>query len=506
LNPKVLEEKYQLNKDKFHSYINNIKQNMKVDIYSIINTTLVSNPYATKFPLMFFINNKVRKENKIWLFLKSSFKFYIRSFYLWFGYLISYIIYKIYYKKNYTIRSGTLGIDIFFLVDNIIRDDKFNENYFKNLYTIIEKLKKDYIFIPRLYGVGKNPFKLVKLFKILNKDKRNFLFEFEYFTFVDFMQLFYIILFYPFKTLRLLQKEENNNDILFNIELIKDIKNTSFDSISRYVFGKNISNKSNINKIYSWGEFQVIERSFNYGIRKHTLNIKLFACQFYLNYEIYFNAYVDDIDYDMLSSPYKVLVNGKYYILNRDKIAYESGVSLRYHDIFQYKQDDGIKQENILILGSYIQDDTKVMLQSVNSFENVLFKNHPAVNINSYTINKNINIVDDNIYTLFKKSNIVLSVASGTSVEAVACGISVIIIASQDNLTANPLVEYGRGKIWDIAYSKEEVEILYNHLIKYRNKNQEEIKQIASWYKDNFFIEPTEENIVKVFELDAKED
>ncbi|HHB94447.1 MAG TPA: hypothetical protein ENK88_04810 [Campylobacterales bacterium] len=117
-------------------------------------------------------------------------------------------------------------------------------------------------------------------------------------------------------------------------------------------------------------------------------------------------------------------------------------------------------------------------------------------------MSRDIKVVNNNIYKLFKNTAIVISTASGTAVEAVASGVSVIIIASQDNLTANPLVEKGRGEIWDIAFSKDDVEKLYNKLLKYRKENLEDIKEIALWYRDNFFVEPTEENIIKVFELE----
>jgi acyl carrier protein len=40
-------------------------------------------------------------------------------------------------------------------------------------------------------------------------------------------------------------------------------------------------------------------------------------------------------------------------------------------------------------------------------------------------------------------------------------------------------------------------------LIKYRNENPQEIEQIANWYKENFFVEPTEDKIVKAFELEG---
>jgi len=47
-------------------------------------------------------------------------------------------------------------------------------------------------------------------------------------------------------------------------------------------------------------------------------------------------------------------------------------------------------------------------------------------------------------------------------------------------------VEFGQGKIWDIAFSKNDVKRLYNSLIQYRKDDKEEIKEIASWYRDNF--------------------
>lgn len=191
--------------------------------------------------------------------------------------------------------------------------------------------------------------------------------------------------------------------------------------------------------------------------------------QFFLSYETYFNVFVDDLDYEMLSFC-------KWQILYpRQK--YDVGVSLRYKDIFL--SGDVENPKNILLLGSYVESDTKYMLQSVKEFDNVIFKNHPAVDIDKFgKLPKNISVSSENIYKLFETAKLVIGTASGTSVEAVACGVSVIIVASQDNLTANPLVEYGKGKIWNIAFSKNDVGFLYNKLINYRENNKEEIKVV----------------------------
>ncbi|ALV23666.1 hypothetical protein CIG2463D_0051 [Campylobacter iguaniorum] len=496
MNAKQLEQLYHSRKIFFHQYIKNIKQNCKWDIYNIVNPTLITNPYASKFPKDFFNDQKTIKNTKI-LFLKNSFKYYLKNFYYFVSYFIAFILFKIYYRKQR--KNNIINIiDIFALIDNINKGGIFEENYLKGLYNILEKYNVEYTMLLRPYLVGKNPFKLIRFFKIINNDNRDFVFEYEFLKFKDFFELCFLILLYPFKLTRLLQKEDYKLDKIFNNSLLEDITYFNFDGFARYVLGKNLANIQSIKKIYSWSEFQVVERSFNYGIRKSTSTIELIAMQFYLNYEIYFNSYVDDLDYEMLASPHKVFVNGKYYLKNRKKVKYNIGVSLRYKNIFSFS---GVKEEkNILLLGSYLEDDTKYMISSVKNFDNVIFKNHPTVNIkNLGTLPKNMTIATKNIYRLFETTKIAIGTASGTSVEAVACGISVIIMASQDNLTANPLVEYGKGKIWDMAFSKDEITFLYNKLLDYRKNNKEEIKKISNWYKDNFFVEPTEENIKIIF-------
>lgn len=502
MNPKELDRLYQKNKIKFHDYINNVKKNSPWDIYTIINSTLVKNPYESAFPKNFFSKDIV-KYNKFILFLKNSAKYYLKNIYLFISYIVAYVIYNVNYTKQ---RKNDLGVivDIFGLVDKTNNDDRFSENYLAGVYNVFENYKINYTILLRPYQVGKNPFKLIKFFNIINHDKRDFIFEYELLKLRDFFSLFILILLYPFKTLRLLQKEKNADDKVFNKSLVDDIKYFNFSSLTRYILGGNLAKINSITKIYSWSEFQVIERSFNFSIRKNNLKIELIGLQFFLNYEIYFNAYAYDIDYDMSSSAHRILVNGKYYKRKSKKVRYDVGVSLRYENIFNFK---GIQREegNLLLLGSYIEYDTKYMLESVEKFENVIFKSHPVVDVNKFgKLSRNITLSNENIYKLFTNTNFVIGTASGTLVEAVACGLSVIIIASQDNLTANPLVEYGKGKIWEIAFSKDDVKRLYNELIEYRRNNIEEIKEIASWYKDNFFIEPTEENIVKTLELEKR--
>ena len=179
------------------------------------------------------------------------------------------------------------------------------------------------------------------------------------------------------------------------------------------------------------------------------------------------------------------------------------------YDFFHKFQDYTLSGKSLsyTILKEYPIDKLYHLLKSINSINNFIRIDLP-LNFNEQILtelNKDlkniIEISNENIYKLFKNAKIVIGTASGTAIEAVACGISVVIIASKDNLTANPLIEVGKGKIWDIVYDIKDLEIKIKNLLEYRAENKTEIKNISKWYKDNFFVEPTKENITKVFEI-----
>lgn len=490
-------------KKEFNDYVNIIKLQKKPDVYSVVNTTLIANPYRTNFPEN-FIFNRYKKENKLKLFIVNTIKYYFFNCVRFISFFQVFFYYQFLYRKpKYKAVNCDVGIDVFLLIDKIIKEKKFNESYFSSLYEIFKARKIDFVFIPRLHGISHNPFKahqqLKSFFKIINKDGNRFLFEFELFSFRNFFSLIWMVACYPIKAVRLSIKEQSLKDKIFNKNLLKDISSQSIDAFSRYIFGKNISNLKNIKKIYSWSEFQVIERSFNYGIRKNS-DIRIIACQFFVNYPTYLNTEVHDIDELLEYAPHQVLVNGKENLVNNN-IDYQVGVSLRYNQIFKYCRE--YNGDRTVILGSYFIDKTKSVLRLTKGLGDAFFKSHPVIDTSVFkdSIPKNVQIIREDIYSLFSKAAVIIGTESGSLLEAVVCGVSVIVVAQEDELTANPLVDFGKGKIWDIVSSEEELRIKYMQLLEFRKKNQGEINLIADWYKNNFFVEPTEENIVKVFEL-----
>ena len=142
------------------------------------------------------------------------------------------------------------------------------------------------------------------------------------------------------------------------------------------------------------------------------------------------------------------------------------------------------------------------MLKAAKKFKKVIFKKHPTVNLKQHNQPKyNIAISEKNIYKLFESSKLVITSSSGSALEAIACGIPVIIIANDSKLTANPLVKKGKGKMWEVVHDTNEIYKTYNRLMFFKDNHNKEAVDISNWYKNNFFVEPTEKNIIEVFKL-----
>ena len=486
------------------NYLDRIKKYAYKDIAHIENQVLSKNPYASKFIQNSLSDKPLIKPSKLFL-SKQIFLYYAKNFVIFFLYLVCYTFFNLLGRKskiNY--RKDIYLIDIFFNVDNIIKDGSFNDSYFIGLYKVLRNNNKEYVFLPRLSGMDKNPLKFIKLLKILNHDKKNlYLFEYELLNLLDILRILVFILKYPIKQFELLQKENSSLDKNFNYELINSLSSTSFKAYARYLVGKKVSKLFTGNLIIiSWQEFQNLEKAFNRAIRESNTKAKVYGCEFVIKMEGYLSLHITDMDVDLLVTPHTTLMNGKYNYSDSSKHNFQNGVSLRYKNIFNYSySNDG--EESALILLSYDIKESQNLLKTVRHIEPLKIKLHPATNEQQFNFyNKsNWDVTYDNLYDLFNETNIVITTTSGTALESVACGISVIIIASSDILVVNPLVDYGKGKIWDIVYNQDGFMEKVNSLLVYSKDNQEEIDSISNWYRDNFFIEPTEINISKAFEL-----
>jgi len=483
-----------------NDFINNVNMHIlgdKDDIYYIANSTLTRNSFVTK------ILSKNLPSVTLGFVFFSFIKFYLKAFILFFVYIINIFLYKIMRKRIYI--DNNILIDCYFLVDRVLKDGEYIDSYFMGIDKVLDNKKYTY-FIKSFYGLSINIKKFYKIIQILNKNNINIINEFDFITLLDVYKVFIFILVYPFKILKIYLKFRGKNNI-FDYSLIDSLNGSDIKAYIRYLVGSKVNNRYNFKKIISWCEYQNIDKSFYKGINETKKDTVIYGCQFLVPYDSWLNFFIPKFEQKFNLTPDILLTNGKYY-LDFISINKKLGVSLRYKHIFTKKQQTFKKQKYILLLGSHIQNDTSRLIEFVKNANldvDVILRLHPTDSFDNYSnklkstwICSKASLLSEDIDKSFM---IITNDATGTSLETVCSMKSTIILTNENKFHSIPLVEYGKGKIWDIAFNEDDVKKLYNKLIEYRKNNKSEIQKIAEWYKNNFFVEPTEENIIKAFEL-----
>lgn len=486
------------------NYIDNIKKYAYRDIVHIHNNVLNKSPYTSNFIQDCLSRKQVEKLSLINK-LSNILLFYLKNLILFISYVFCFLIFKLAGTKcKLKFDQELYLIDTFFLTDRIIDDGVYTERYFLGLDKILLNKCKKFAYLPRLVGLDKNPFKLFKLLNILQSDNNHYLFEFELLTFIDIIKILLFILIFPLKQYELLQKENSNLDKNFNSAIFRALPNTSFEAYIRYLIGKKISKifKKNTN-IISWQEFQNLEKTFNRAIKESSSNIFIYGCEFLIKYKNYLSMHITNVDVELDVTPHQTLLNGLYNYSLSSKHSFKSGVALRYKNIFN-RQNHNNSDNNLLVLLGYDLEESQNLLKILILFENLSIKIHPTTHQKQFNLYEmpNWKYTNTDLYELFPDTALVFApTMTGSALEALASGVSVVIVHNQKKLLVCPLLDYGRSKIWDIATNENELMEKVSNLIQFRAENHRELLIISQWYKDNFFIEPNEKNILKAFDL-----
>ncbi|HAK89634.1 MAG: hypothetical protein A2077_04090 [Nitrospirae bacterium GWC2_46_6] len=480
-------------------------------IYLLSNLILSKNPSANNFLNGFLKGEKARTQN-IFTVVSSLIIYYLKSFIYFVLYLLFFAAFRM-SGLGYSINPSSkefILIDTFFLIDRIQRSNKFEDSYFIGFKEVLDNPGKHYAYLPVFYST-KNPLRLFKIFKILKRDKELVLTEYQLLSGMDLLKIFYFILTYPFKVLVLVKniKEDANLSGLLRSELVSSLRCVSFLNFSRYLQGRKIAGLPYEKiKVISWFENQTIDKNLYKGLREGGDKVKIYGSQPFVFAKSLLNIIPDANESRFGIVPDKIVVNGSYYIPKDTTLNFTVGPSFRYKKIFT-TEIDAAKQKDILVLMPYFIEDIENILRLLGKADLrsrfFMIKAHPSTPVKRFRkfLPVNAEVTGGDIYELFKTAKITISSESGSMVESASLGIPVISIKNNRGLNHNPLPSYGKGIIWDEVESAEELDgAVARFEIALKNKTElNNIKKIAEEYKRMFFCEPTDENIIRTYEL-----
>lgn len=501
------------------------KINFAGDVISLANQTaykdifLISNPVLSKdyFNNNFlkrFLNNENINPPAFYIVIYKLFIYYLKSLFHFIAYLIRFIEFswsgiRFYPNKN---AKELILIDTFFLIEKIRQEDSFDDPYFLGMEEVLKKLNKHYAYLPFFCSHSHNqrPFELVGILKILEKNKVPILSEYQLLLICDLLNLFYFILTYPFHILSFSRTlcTDSFATRLLKYELLDTLGQVTFYNFSRYLAGKKITRLPYASiKLISWFENQPLQKNLYKGLKANAAKVIIYGAQFFLHSQKHLFLIADENEEKFGVLPDKVIVNGPYFIPKKSRLNYIVGPSLRYAKIFT-SDIKRKKQKDILVLLPYFKEELENILSIVINSRmrpyNILIKPHPATPIGRYRglMLPNVTIKKEDTYKLFTNAKVVVGNASGTLIEAATIGIPIICIRGNKRFDYNnPLPEYGKGIIWEEVDSTDDLIQQIERFAKSCVNNSEEINIIANRYKEMFFCEPTEDSIIKTFDL-----
>lgn len=496
---------------KAFDFLTLINQTAYENIYLLSNEVLSKNAFSNNFLERFLKDETPKLPGKFTILVKLL-QYYFRNF-AYFGifllFLLAFYVSRLRFVTNISHKELIL-IDTFVLIDELEKNKTYEDPYFIGLKEVLEKLGKHYAYLPVFY-LTKNPLRLFKVFKLLKKNRVPVFTEYQLLSGKDFLKIFYFILVYPMHVLAFVStiNEGGYEAQLLKSELIDTLTHIISFKFSRYLQGKKISRLSYENiKLISWFENQAIDKNLYKGIRDGGRKIKIYGAQPFLAPKVMLNTLVDENEVRFGIVPDKIIVNGSCFVPPNTALNFIVGPSFRYKKIFTTILDEK-NRKNLLILLPYYVEDARNILNLLNkidlSVQNIIIKAHPSTPLEKFKslIPAKATLASGVLYELFKTTKIVIGAASGTLVEAVSLGIPVISVKNVQRLDYNSLLLYGKGTIWEEVTNYAELE---KTLVKFESalKNTNElnkIKRIASQYKNMFFCPPTDDNIIRAYEL-----
>ncbi len=469
----------------------------------ICNETLSKNPFSSIF-IKKYLQNDFETSNNSQSFAFNAIKYYKNSFMFYFFFIINFILLKfVGTRPTVNKNEQLLIIDTYLVVNKVLQEKTFKDNYFTGLDTVLIEEQKQFCYLLIIDG-WINPLKMLKVFKILKIQNINYFCEYNLLSFFDLIKIFGFILRYPFKVLNYLNSglTTDKKDVLLKHSIVNELVNVNFDRYARFLQGVKLSTLTTSNDILiSWYENQTIHKNLYAGIRYKNGKIKVIGAQLFLFSPLFLSLLVDDSEVGCGLVPDKVLVNGKYYLPQSSIVEFKVGPSLRYKKIFDANAELTNNKNIIVVLLSYINENNITMLELLDKLkiDNIVIKAHPATPIDLYKnyIKDTYQPTNKDIYELAKNAKCVVSCATGALVEMATFGIPLIVVNGKDVFDYNPLIDLGRNILWYPVSSNSEISDLIERFSCFKNEDLKEINEIAQQYKANFFSNPTKLKIME---------
>jgi len=421
-------------------------------------------------------------------------------------------------KRSKKILTDITLIDTF-IIKSMYNEGELVDRYYNGLIRNIPKeLNNKLYFLPTI----SSDCSIKNVVNICQASDRLFIYKFDYLTIQDY--LFSLVSPFRIKRINLSLYKIRGLNIgpILKSDFSKNISNnSSFEGILNYLFFLRLKKKHvSIRLVINWFENQVIDRGFNMGLNSFFPNTNVIGYQGLLaSYNYNFHLQPTNREYESKVIPSKIAVLGGGIKKNIeefcDQVDTILGPAFRFNGIFDRKLRRINTSKKILITLNNIKIENEHLLRMLLDYNEKFhsdgiyldIKPHPTNNINEL---KNIlpywpkqfKIINKDKPIYFDNYRILISNASSTCLEALAYGVSVIVIEDPWGITKNPIPDEIPMDYWSLCYTSKELNEAINSILeKSSKKDSRDLFILSQKIKSEYFTPVSKNSVMTLLDL-----
>ncbi len=417
-------------------------------------------------------------------------------------------------KKDFSFPENLTLVDCFIFRQSI-QNEQYTDRYYDNFGGLCKEERQKFYYSPAFIDI--DDYKT--LFQQIRKSKTNFLIREDFLGFGDLIYIFlhpFRLPAFPKTSLKFYGFEVNN--LFKNVYFSSWGNFSSLIGVLNYRFAKKLKEKNiKIRLLIDWFENQTLDKMLNLGFETYLPEVKRIAYQPAAEHPFYLCYYPTEIEFENKLLPQEIYVTGKGFVKASKQFSQKHTVKVapafRHKEVWQKRKYTPDNQYfTILLALSISETDTYNILRLTHDFLDkqnisklrVWVKQHPSHtqefirNLAGNYFSNEMQFVTGGFNDIVEQANLVIGATSTTVLETLAKGIPFIVIGNDRGLTHNLIPPTLSPKIWDIAYTSEQLAEAIHRFLNYSDQEKAELEQIAQEVRENYF-EPVTEEGTKAF-------
>ncbi len=271
-----------------------------------------------------------------------------------------------------------------------------------------------------------------------------------------------------------------------------------------------------------WSENQVVDKGWNVGVRTYFPEAQSIGYQGYAVTPHYLVMYPTETEWAAAVLPQKIAVIGDGFVKSRKQYCPQLEVvvapAFRFSKIHSFKPEPRSGDDfTVLVALPKDLDEAANIIESLPeaslclSDAHWLLKLHPAQKMSALrqrvgVLSQALQLREESFDQLLPRVDLVITSASSVGMEAVACGIPVIIIAGSQGLVHNPIPEEIPHEIWQLCHNPEEIYTAINRYLDMSSTTDRgRLEQIGAMIRATYFEPVIPEKIKRFLDLSNNE-